>query len=134
MNRISYFLKTAKSMQVHSGLYYKHVTSVNDDSSVVSKWSFKLIDDPRVIIYDCHRFIIQATSYEVLSSLLTQNGPAYLASLRTDGSTLLQLCFSYDHSMFNDAKKPFAVFYVSVCYNYFQIMFNCGNSLKTVLV
>ncbi len=22
---------------------------------------FKLIDDPRVIIYDCHRFIIQAT-------------------------------------------------------------------------
>ncbi len=34
------------------GLYYKHVTIVNDDSSAVSKWSFKLIDDPRVIIYD----------------------------------------------------------------------------------
>ncbi len=43
------------------GLYYKHVTIVNDDSSIVSKWSFKLIDDPRVIIYYLHRFIIQAT-------------------------------------------------------------------------
>jgi hypothetical protein len=44
-----------------SGLYYKHVTIVNDDSSVVSKWNFKLIDNPRVIIYDRHRLIIQAT-------------------------------------------------------------------------
>ncbi len=44
-----------------SGLYYKHKTIVNDDSSIVSERSFKLIDDPRVIIYDRHRFIIQAT-------------------------------------------------------------------------
>ncbi len=44
------------------GLYYKHVTIVNDDSSVIiSKWSFKLIDNPRVVIYDRNRFIIQAT-------------------------------------------------------------------------
>jgi len=49
------------SMLQSSGLYYKHVTIVNDNSSIVSKWSFKLIDDPRVIIYDHHRFIIQAT-------------------------------------------------------------------------
>ncbi len=42
------------------GLYYKHVTIVNDDSSVISKWSFKLIDDPRVIINDHNMFIIQA--------------------------------------------------------------------------
>ncbi len=41
-------------------LYYKHVTIINDNSSIISKWSFKLIDDPRVIIYDCHRFILQA--------------------------------------------------------------------------
>ncbi len=34
---------------------------IDDDSSVISKWSFKLIDNPRVIIYDHHRFIIQAT-------------------------------------------------------------------------
>ncbi len=43
-------------------LYYKHVTVVNDDSSVISKWSFKLIDDPRVVIYNHHRFILQATT------------------------------------------------------------------------
>jgi hypothetical protein len=41
--------------------YYKHVTIVNDDSSIISKWSFKLSDDPRVVIYDCHWFKIQAT-------------------------------------------------------------------------
>jgi hypothetical protein len=28
-----------------SGQYYKHVMLVNDDSSIVNKWSFKLIDD-----------------------------------------------------------------------------------------
>ncbi len=44
-----------------SGLYYKHVTIVNDNSSVISKGSFKLSDDARVVIYDCHRFIIQVT-------------------------------------------------------------------------
>jgi hypothetical protein len=44
-----------------SGLYYKHVTIVIDNSSIISKWSFKLIDDPSIVIYDRHRFIIQAT-------------------------------------------------------------------------
>jgi hypothetical protein len=48
------------------GLYYKHVTIVNDDSGFVSKWSFKLNDDPRVVIYDHHRFIIQATGRIIL--------------------------------------------------------------------
>jgi hypothetical protein len=46
------------------GLYYKHVMIVNDDSSILSKWSFKLIDDPRVVIYDHYKFIIQATARE----------------------------------------------------------------------
>ncbi len=45
-------------------LYYKHVMIVNDDSSILSKWSFKLNDDPRAVIYDCHKFIIQATAHE----------------------------------------------------------------------
>ncbi len=44
-----------------SSLYYKHATIVNDNSSVISKWSFKFIDDSRVVIYDCHKLIIQAT-------------------------------------------------------------------------
>jgi hypothetical protein len=46
-----------------SSLYYKHVTIINDDSSIVSKWSFKLIDDAGVVIYDHNRFIMQATAY-----------------------------------------------------------------------
>ncbi len=37
------------------------MTIVNDDSSVVSKWSFKLIDNPKVVIYDHHRFVTQGT-------------------------------------------------------------------------
>jgi len=44
-----------------SGLYYKHMTIVNDDSSIVSEQTFDLIDDARGVIYDCHMFIIQAT-------------------------------------------------------------------------
>ncbi len=36
-----------------SGLHYKYVTIINDDSRVINKQSFKLIDDPGVIIYNC---------------------------------------------------------------------------------
>jgi hypothetical protein len=48
------------------GLYYKHVMIINEDSSIVIKWSFKLIDDPRVVIYDRHRFIIQAIGDKII--------------------------------------------------------------------
>ena len=34
---------------------------VNDDSRVVNKLEASLTDDARVVIYDCHRFIVQAT-------------------------------------------------------------------------
>jgi hypothetical protein len=49
-----------------SGLYYKHITVLNDDSSIISNWCSKLwhhllIDDARVVIYDGNMFIIQAT-------------------------------------------------------------------------
>ncbi len=43
------------------GLYYKHVMLVNDASSGIIKWIFKLIDAARGVIYDHHVFIIQAT-------------------------------------------------------------------------
>jgi hypothetical protein len=43
------------------GLYYKPMTIVNDDSRVVNKLEASLTDDARVIIYDCHMFIVQAT-------------------------------------------------------------------------
>ncbi len=34
---------------------------INDDSSVIIKWSSKLIDAARAIIYDRHMFIVHAT-------------------------------------------------------------------------
>ncbi len=37
------------------------MTIVNDDSSIISEQSFKLIDDPRGVIYNCGMFILQAT-------------------------------------------------------------------------
>ncbi len=45
---------------ISCGLYYKHMTIVNDDSSVVSEQSVYLIDDARGVIYDLRMFIIQA--------------------------------------------------------------------------
>ncbi len=44
------------------GLYYKYMMITNEDSSGVSKWGSKLIDDIRVVIYDHNIFIIQATA------------------------------------------------------------------------
>ncbi len=43
------------------GLYYKPITIVNDDSSIVNKLETSLIDNARVIIYDRHMFIVLAT-------------------------------------------------------------------------
>jgi len=50
----------------NSGLYYKHITIVNDDTSVINKFKASLTDDARVIIYDCHMFIVQATGELIL--------------------------------------------------------------------
>ncbi len=38
---------------------------VNDDSRVVNKLEASLIDDTRVVIYDCHMFIVRATALGV---------------------------------------------------------------------
>ncbi len=37
------------------------MTILNDDSRVVNKFEASLTDDARVVIYDCHLFIVQAT-------------------------------------------------------------------------
>jgi hypothetical protein len=39
----------------------RQVTIVNDDSRVITKLETSLTDDARVISYDCHMFIVQAT-------------------------------------------------------------------------
>jgi hypothetical protein len=45
-----------------SGLYYKHMMTVNYASSIVIKLEALLTEDARVIIYDHHVFIVQATN------------------------------------------------------------------------
>jgi hypothetical protein len=44
-----------------SGLYYKHIMIVNYASSIINKLKALVTDDTRVIIYDRHVFIVQAT-------------------------------------------------------------------------
>ncbi len=44
-----------------SGLYYKPMTIVNDDSWVITKLETSLTDNARVIIYNRRMFIVQAT-------------------------------------------------------------------------
>jgi hypothetical protein len=38
---------------------------VNDDSSIINKLETSLIDNARVIIYDRHMFIVQATGERI---------------------------------------------------------------------
>ncbi len=39
------------------------MTIVNDGSRVVTKLETSLTDDARVVIYNCHMFIVQATDF-----------------------------------------------------------------------
>ncbi len=48
-----------------NGLYYKPIMIVNNDSSIINKLENSLIDDARVVIYDCHRFIVQAVGVKL---------------------------------------------------------------------
>jgi hypothetical protein len=51
-----------KIVYENCGLYYKPIMIINDSSKVVNKLETSLTEDARVIIYDCHMFIVQATS------------------------------------------------------------------------
>jgi len=44
-----------------SGLYYKPMMIIKDDSRVINKLEASLTDNANVVIYDCHMFIVQAT-------------------------------------------------------------------------
>ncbi len=47
------------------------MTIVNDDSRVINKLEASLIDDARVVIYDRHMFIVQATGVKGLKLFLS---------------------------------------------------------------
>jgi hypothetical protein len=64
-------LSYAEGIDAHSrycDLYYKPMTIVNDDSRVINKLEASLTDDTKVIIYDHHMFIVQATDLRVNES------------------------------------------------------------------
>ena len=42
------------------------MTIINDDTRIVNKLDASLTDDARVIIYNCHMFIVQATELVLL--------------------------------------------------------------------
>ncbi len=72
--RTNHPLSTASKV-VSSGLYYKHITIVNDDTTVTPQFGALLTDDARVIIYNCNMFIIQATGpYNVFNNTRTSKG------------------------------------------------------------
>ncbi len=54
-------LLTLSVLSLSCGLYYKPMTIINDDSWVINKLETSLTDDARVVIYNCHMFIVQAT-------------------------------------------------------------------------
>jgi hypothetical protein len=46
---------------------------VNDDSRVINKLEVSLTEDARVIFYDCHMFIVQATGLKRVSFIEKPN-------------------------------------------------------------
>jgi hypothetical protein len=54
-------IKLFSSSLTTSGLYYKPITIVNDNSNVINKLETSLTDYARVVNYDRHMFIVQAT-------------------------------------------------------------------------
>ncbi len=61
-------LKLVTTFSSCSGLYYKYITIVNDESSVVNMWRVSLTDDTRVTVYDRNTFIIQAAGAAPVNS------------------------------------------------------------------
>ncbi len=54
---------------IFSGLYYKQMTIINYASSIVNKLKALNTDDARVIIYNHHVFIVQATGVLIYHTL-----------------------------------------------------------------
>ncbi len=50
-------------LTVSCGLYYKPMMIINDDARIINKLDASLTDDSRVVIYDHHMFIVQATAW-----------------------------------------------------------------------
>jgi hypothetical protein len=49
------------------------MTMLNDDSAVVNKLEASLTDNARIVIYDCHMFIVQATALGFKEIMVANN-------------------------------------------------------------
>jgi hypothetical protein len=48
-------------LEITVALHYKLMRIINDNSWVVNKLEASLIDNARVVIYDCHMYIVQVS-------------------------------------------------------------------------
>jgi hypothetical protein len=55
-----------------SGLYCKPNMIINNDSRVINKLETSRTDDARVVIYDNHMFIVQATGGSIVTRYVLQ--------------------------------------------------------------
>ncbi len=52
------------------GLYYKEVMIIIDNSSIINKFVASHTDAAKVVIYDCHMFIVQVTGGVIALKML----------------------------------------------------------------
>jgi hypothetical protein len=78
------------------GLYYQHITIIYENSSVVNKFEVSLTDDARVVFYDHHMFIVQATDYSI-SKTQSPHTQTVLIIFKTVFSTLQEFNSVSDH-------------------------------------
>ncbi len=72
-SKLDHFSTKEKLFTIISGLYYKPMVTVNDNSRIVNKLEASLTDDPRVVIYNHHMFIVQVTDYKIVRKLCNQD-------------------------------------------------------------
>jgi len=64
------YTPVSKTLSETSGLYYKRTMIVNYVSRTINKLGASLTDDARVVIYDRHVFIVQATAPKLIFNIV----------------------------------------------------------------
>ncbi len=64
------YTPVSKTLCETSDLYYKHAMIINYAFRIINKLGASLTDDTRVVIYDLHVFIVQATSPKLIFKIV----------------------------------------------------------------
>jgi len=70
---VMFCIVVTNHQQQTCGLYYKHITIINGDCSVVNEFEASVTDGARVVIKNRHMFIVKATNLIWTSSLFIHN-------------------------------------------------------------